>query len=303
LVESTRPAQHRHQARAAIAASLVAFCWSFAPVCASTNAIASQPSETTNTVNQAPETTAISSVATGQEGLELSGRFSQDGNVYVEGIDWEVKTQSGDMVYHSSATTVDLKLSPGAYEVIATYGTVKIDEAVNVPARTKLAVNFVLNAGALRVLPRLKGIDGEQIESATKVYALNGPKNGKLVTTSHQPGQLIKLPAGSYRVETQFSDGNVVAVTDVDVKPGIMRSIDVDHHGGLVHLSVLHAVENIQWLVQADQGEAIELTNLSDPTAVLKPGHYMAQAKSGDQIWQQRFTIEDGQVQDIILAN
>jgi hypothetical protein len=303
LRDSTRKTQIHHQASAAFAASLVVFLFGSSPALSTTNSDAPKASDSPALMNIAPETTAISSVNEGEESLELSSRFSQDGNAYVEGVDWTVKSQSGDVIYHSLGMTVDLKVSPGAYEVIATYGTVKIDEAVNVPAQTKLAINFVLNAGALRVLPRLKGISGEQVISTAKIFRVNGPQNGRLITTSHQPGQLIKLSAGSYRIETQFADSNVVAITDIDVKSGIMRSVDVDHHAGLAHFSVLHAADNIEWLVKADQGEEIALSNPSDPMAILKPGHYLAQAKIGNQTLQQSFIVKDGQVQDVVLAN
>ena len=301
--DSTRSTLKHHQARTAYAVSLVVFLLGIGSAIASTNSDEQNQTRTPPPFSQTAETTAITSVNAGDESLELSSRFSQNGNVYVEGVDWTLKTQSGEVIYHSLATTTDIKVQPGSYEVIAAYGTVKIDEAVNVPAQTKLSVNFVLNAGALRILPRLNGLRGEQIESAAKIFALNGPQNGKLITTSHQPGQLIKLAAGSYRIETQFADSNVVAVTDVDVKPGIMRSVDVDHHAGLAHFSVLHAAENIEWRVMPDQGDELALSNPSDPMAVLKPGHYTAEAKIGDHILKQSFVVEDGQVMDVVLAN
>ena len=301
--DSTRSTLKHHQARTAYAVSLVVFLLGIGTAIASTNNDEQNQTRAPAPFSQTAETTSITSVNAGDESLELSSRFSQNGNVYVEGVDWTLKTQSGEVIYHSLATTTDIKVQPGSYEVIAAYGTVKIDEAVNVPAQTKLSVNFVLNAGALRILPRLNGLRGEQIESAAKIFALNGPQNGKLITTSHQPGQLIKLAAGSYRIETQFADSNVVAVTDVDVKPGIMRSVDVDHHAGLAHFSVLHAAENIEWRVMPDQGDELALSNPSDPMAVLKPGHYTAEAKIGDHILKQSFVVEDGQVQDVVLAN
>ena len=298
--DSTRSRLNSHQASAAKAASLVAFLLDFGSAIASTNT-ADQSNSTLATPTAA--TTAIESVNPGDESLELSSRFAQDGNVYVEGVDWTLKTQSGEVIYHSLASSTDIKIQPGSYEVIAAYGTVKIDEAVNVPPETKLSINFVLNAGALRVLPTLSGLSGEQIESMAKIFALNGPQNGKLIATSSQPGQIIKLAAGSYRIKTQFADSNVVATTDVDVKAGIMRSLDVAHHAGLAHFSVLHAAEDIQWRVMPDQGDELSISNPSDPTAVLKPGHYTAQAKIGDKIVKQPFTVEDGKVLDVVLEN
>ena len=52
-----------------------------------------------------------------------------------------------------------------------------------------------------------------------------------------------------------------------------------------------------------DQGDELALSNPSDPMAVLKPGHYTAQAKIGDQVLKQSFEVEDGKVMDVVLAN
>ncbi len=301
--DSTRSRLNSHQASAAKAASLVAFLLGFGSAIASTNNNDQNNSVLATPLTPTAATTAIASVNAGEESLELSSRFAQDGNIYVEGVDWTLKTQSGEVIYHSLATTTDIKVQPGSYEVIVSYGTVKIDEAVNVPPETKLSINFVLNAGALRVLPRLSGLNGEQIASVAKIFALNGTQSGKLIASSSQPGQVIKLSAGSYRIKTQFADSNVVAITDVDVKPGIMRSLDVAHHAGLAHFSLLHAAENIEWCVMPDQGDELSISNPIDPTAVLKPGHYTAQAKIGDKILKQPFTVEDGKVLDVVLEN
>ncbi len=302
MADSTRPTQIRHQARAVFAAGLMA-CSCALPALASTSTTEPGKQDQTASVNPAPLSAAIQTVASGQEGLELSGRFSQNGDVYVQGIDWQIKDQTGATVYRQTAATADFKLQPGAYEVIASYGTVKIDETFNIVPNTKLSVNLVLNAGALRVLPRLKGIDGEQVPSTSRIFALNGIANGKLITTTQIPGELVKLAVGSYRIESHFDDSNVTAVTDVDVKSGIMRSINIDHHAGVAHFSIMGASKMVQWTVTPDHGETLAIASGIEARAVLKPGHYVAAANFGTSTLKKPFVIDEGQVQDVILGN
>ena len=300
--DSTRPT-HRHQQAAALqfARLLVPLIFAGSAAAATQNP-AFDETPPTASLTSPPETTSIAAVAPGAEGLELSARFTQDSINYAQGIDWKIKNSLGETVYQNGGEQANVKLAPGAYEVIATYGNVNIDEAITLPEQAHIAVNFVLNAGALRVLPRLKGIDGFAVPSQTRIFALTGKDHNKLVATSAQPGEVIKLAAGSYRIETAFDGSNVTSTTNIDVKPGIIRSIDIDHHAGLLHLSLFTPTAGAIWSIHDDLGAALTPPPGAETALALKPGHYTAEAKIGDATLQQAFTVKDGQVQDVILS-
>ena len=113
----------------------------------------------------------------------------------------------------------------------------QVRETVRLTEGNSVAVNFVLNAGGLRVLPALKGLTVSDMPSKTLVYALTGIDKGKLIAHCNVPGELMKLPAGAYRVESRMGDGNTVAVTDVRIRPGKMSAIEVTHQAGLARLN------------------------------------------------------------------
>jgi len=303
---SIRPPQYRRQAAGITLPRLAAVLVFFSGgALAATN-----PLDETSAISNAPapfsenDSTAISSVAPGQEGLDLSARFSSDGQGLVKDVVWTVHNSAGNVVFDDIAATVSVKLQPGTYVINATYGTAHIEEAVNLPEGINLGVNLVLNAGNLRLLPRIEGSLPVEVGTISKVFAASGPNAGALVATSRLAGEVLKLGAGDYRVESRFDRGNAVAVTEVRVKPGVISAVDIDHHAGLVHFTyVSNAASNVVWDIRRDTGEELpEFTGL-DADLVLKPGKYLAQARSGTAVDMVSFTIQSGRNQDVILGN
>ncbi len=301
--ESTRPKHKHHQASAAYAAILVVPFLFHQTASAATPPVGAEPAPVTNSVSVPPETTSISTAPVGGEGVELTARFTQDSMNYAQGIDWQIKTSFGELVYSSTGGVADVKLQPGAYELLASYGNVSIDETLNLPEQTRIAINFVLNAGALRVLPRLKGVDGVALPTTIQIFAINGRDNGKLVATSHQPGEILRLASGHYRVQTSFEGGNIAAITDTEVKPGILRALDIDHHGGIVHLSVTNGNAATTWAIHDDNGALVTPPAGAETELALKPGHYIAEANLGTKVLRKEIRVAEGQVADIALED
>ena len=137
----------------------------------------------------------------------------------------------------------------------------------------RLIVSFVLDVGGIRVLPRVKGLGLAPAQAQSLVYALSGPNKGKLITISKMPGEILRVKAGDYRIESRFAAGNAVAVADVHVKPGIMSAVEIDHAAGLARLSYVGAPDaNVSWLVTNEEGEALPAIDGLSASIVLKPG-------------------------------
>ena len=295
---STRPTQLRRQVEVTLLSGLMALFLVGAAPKDQPDTVQPAPSDFSSTL---PAATTFALVQDGDEAIELSARFTQNSKNYSDAVDWTIKSSSGEKLFQGSASVISMKLHPGAYEVIGHYGNIDIDEAVTLPPQTKLAVNFVLNAGGLRVLPRLPENFNSMTSSITKVYALGGAKAGRLVSSDAKPGEILKLSAGSYRIETRYDDSNVSAVTDIDVKPGLLRSLDIDHHAGLAKLS-LNQPQDAQWLVMENGGPALALPSGTEVTAVLKPGNYVAEARTGGKVLQQAFIVTEGGVSEVVLT-
>jgi hypothetical protein len=118
------------------------------------------------------------------------------------------------------------------------------------------------------------------------------------------PGEILRVEAGDYRIESRFAAGNAVAVADVHVKPGVMSAVEIDHAAGLARLSYVGAPDTaVSWLVTDDKGEALPAIDGLSASVILKPGTYIAKAQIGDEFLTASFDISAGQERDILLGN
>lgn len=298
---STRPPHIRHQRLERFAPALVAAL--FLGI-GSTHATTERAIGSTS---QAPEISlptsgemAITTVPKGQEALELSARYTENGKVLVDDIVWKISDQNQAIIYYKTASVVAVPLRPGLYHIEASFGTAHLDEAVSVEPGTKLGLSLVMNAGALRILPRVKGVDQFDLASTINVFALRGIEQGKLIATTNMPGQVLNVTAGDYRIESKFASGNTVAVTDVHVKAGYMSAVNMDHLAGLAKLSIAGLTDQVvQWTVTDEKGLT---TSSSAAQFVLKPGHYVASAIFDKHNLKSDFIIAAGETQEIELS-
>jgi hypothetical protein len=299
---STRPPQKRHQAIRHRALCLVAvFLVSTAPAFAAFDAKeVSEPSSKSLLPAPTAHNIGLTVVPYGQEILELSARFTEEGVYPAEEIHWRIRNSENETVFDGIAAIADAHLPSGQYMVEANYGTVHLLEPVTLQAGTKQEVDFILNAGRMRILTNVEGAGFPTSACRNLVYALNGFARGQLVAVSHTPGEIINLSAGSYRVESRYEEGNAVAVTDVTIKGGIMSAVTISHKAGIAKLPLLN---DAVWSFATEQGELIAPLNASSSEVVLKPGNYTASAIIAGQKHEAKFSIEAGQTREIDLNN
>ena len=312
-VFSTRPSTENRQKPALNKRLLAVFLFSATIILPSALSYAATSLETE--IPALPETTssiaadtahevAISVVEPGSEQISLAARLTATSNLMAQDIHWQMRNAEGELLFDETATESVHALPPGDYVVEAEYGSVHLRETVTLPEGHAIAVSFVLNAGGLRVLPVIKGIIATEIKSQTLVYALSGPERGKLVAHSKLPGEVLKLAAGRYRIESRFGAGNTIAVTDVHIRPGIMSAIDVKHQAGLARLSFVgEPGAKVTWEVRADSGPALASFEGISQDLALKPGTYVAAAHVNGEVLTAKFKILAGQERDIMLGN
>ena len=308
--DSTRALQIRRQKSATSAALLTAvlfltqFAWTDAlgapkPIEESALAIAAP-----NFQDSVAHDIAIEIVKPGNEGLELTARLSESSGLIERDISWTLRDAQGAVVYDKSTELAAIALPPGDYSVQALYGTASFSQNLTLLEANRLIVSFVLDVGGIRVLPRVKGLGLVPTQTQSLVYVLSGPNRGKLVTTSKMPGEILRVKAGDYRIESRFAAGNAVAVADVHVKPGVMSAVEIDHAAGLARLSYVGAPDTaISWLVTNDHGEALPAIDGLSASVVLKPGSYVAKVQIGNELLTASFDITVGQERDILLGN
>ena len=172
------------------------------------------------------------------EGLEFAARLAEDGGLILRPIQWRVRRQDGEIVYNRAKPVAAFDAEPGDYVVEASYGPLRLAETVTLVEGYRLGITFILNMGGIRVLPRLEGLGTPGTRTLTSIYATGGQATGKLVAISENPGEIVRLSAGRYRIESRFSPGNAVTTTEISVKPGLMSAVEVDHHAALARLAL-----------------------------------------------------------------
>ncbi|MFO1033090.1 MAG: hypothetical protein U1E15_03020 [Hyphomicrobiales bacterium] len=269
-----------------------------------TNGIEAEDPETASISPSSQHIMEVTPVAPGQEMATFAARLTEGSTSLARDVEWTVTSGSGQVVLASTSTTAAAALPPGFYTVAARYGAIKLDESFTLLEGTSANLVFVLNAGALRVLPRVPGITTPDVASETRIFALTGKAQGKLVEESHVPGEIINLTAGQYRIESRMMMGNAVAVTDVKVKPGVISAVEIDHHAGLARLAYVGAPSaKVKWEIR--RGPAVEISSIDglNASVVLRPGSYTAVAHVGREELSATFQIEDGKARDIMLGN
>lgn len=245
---------------------------------------------------------AIEQVDPGHEGLELSARLSEDGGLIERPIGWTIRAATGEPVFTGETGTADVALAPGDYRIEARYGTAALARDLTVIEGHRLIVRFVLDIGGLRILPRIGGVGLSGVAARSLIYAADGPRRGQLIATSRQPGEIVRVSAGLYRIESRFAAGNAVAVTDVRVKPGLMSAVEIDHRAGLAHLALAGtAADAVRWTVTGDNGMTLGAIAGPAPELVLRPGRYTALAEVGGARLSRAFTIAAGEELEILV--
>jgi hypothetical protein len=244
---------------------------------------------------------AIELVPPGREGLELSARLTPDGGPLQENISWTIRAPDGETVYSGTDGTADVSLPPGDYVVDASYGATLVEKLVSIPSSTRLRISFVLDAGGLKVEPMLGKIDVPPVASRVRVFSMDGRR---LMAVSVTPGEIIRLPRGTYRVESQVSTGNVKAVADVHVAAGRVATVKIAHKAGLARLAFVGAPNAVvRWEIEDQSGSPIAARSGINANVTLLPGTYTARAEVGAELLTATFNIAAGDVRDIMLGN
>jgi hypothetical protein len=314
---STRAQPHRHHSRGKTAVAVVAVLSFVSAVTVLGPSLARSAQAIDIELSSAPEAAALGAdvtspdhdiaieiVTAGREGLELSARLTDDGGLIELPIGWTIRNMDGDIVYSGQSPSADFTAPPGDYAVDISYGAVRLSSTVTLLETNRLMVSYVLNAGGLRILPRVKDVAHSTARAQSRIFALGGRQRGKLVALSEIPGEIVRIPEGDYRVESRFFAGNAAAVTDVHVRAGRMSALEIDHKAGIARLAFVGSPEaDVRWNVSNHEGQSIAMLEGLNADIVLLPGTYTARAKVGSEILTATFAIAAGEARDILLGN
>jgi hypothetical protein len=237
----------------------------------------------------------------GTEGFELAARLKENGGLIGRPITWRVYRLStppdvgGELVYDGEAAIADFLTQPGDYRIDFDYGLARFSRIVTLEPRQRLSLAFNLNIGGLRILSRLTAPPSVSFRTAHRIYALSGVDRMRLVAENAIPGDLLRLPAGRYRIESQLMPGNAVARSDIEVKPGVLSAVEIDHKAGIASLALDGTVPaGVTWHILDGSGRLAATASGPASDVVLSPGRYQVEVAIGRATLTRSITISAG---------
>ncbi len=220
----------------------------------------------------------------GREGIELAGRLSEYGGLITRPITWKLMRTlgkgnlGGEVIYNEARPVADISLEPGNYRLEAQYGSVSIIKPIVLIKGQHIGLTFVFNVGGLRTLSTLgKEPLPANLRAVHKAYAISGINAGRLIATSDLQGGLMRLGAGTYRLESEIEPGNTVTHTQVTIKPGVLTTLSLDHEAGI---AVVNAPDNVRWSLSSPE-KTWRTSGSGAGMLTLAPGRYFYH--SGEQ--------------------
>ncbi len=252
---------------------------------------------------------------TESQGLRLRAKLTTRLQTITRALDWTIYRAIGDdpALWPQVATIreaePEITLDPGAYLVEVRYGFVTAAKSLNVTDGAITDATFVLNAGGLRILSQLVYVESPLIEPAIHfVYSSNPDENGmrELIARSDIQGEIIRLNAGDYHVISRLGNANSVVETSVEVHPGVLTAVEVNHKAGVLTMVAVEEQgdgnsDPVSIQVQDETGVIVAHIDGNMGHAVLAPGTYIVVAESGGRTDIQQLHIRIGEVVNLDL--
>ena len=218
----------------------------------------------------------VAAVAAGNESLRLAARLEEGGGLIERPVHWRILRLEETRrvpVQEAAMPVLRKRLPPGDYLVEARYGLRTARTVLTLAPGERREVVFVLNVGGLRAITTV-GRANVTVAPVEHRILRRLPGGGlELVARSRVPGEILRLPAGRYVVESVFLNGNVKARNEVLVKPGRLHSLAVRALAGVVDI----AAEGTEWTLRALDDDW-QLQGRGRARLVLAPGNYVWRA-------------------------
>lgn len=247
--------------------------------------------------------------ATNPAPLELVATFAGDARPIRSGVVWRIFADKGagatpELVAKLTDPTPTHELKPGAYVVHAAYGLASATKRVTMngdPVKERLAID----AGALK----LSGAIGEIPIPPDRVkfsifQPLPNDSEGKLIAADIRPGELVRLPEGTYHVVSTYGDSNAIMRSDLKVDRGKVTEATLNHRAATVTLKLVtapggEAFAGCVFSVLTPGGDVIREAIGSFPRVTLAEGEYVLIARHNGQVYTKEFRVESGQDGDV----
>ena len=237
--------------------------------------------------------------------LYLDARLTEDGSPLDKGMVWRVfgiqAETDGQLPLIATARggPARFELEPGSYLVHGAFGRASASARIDIGVETRRQ-SMVLNAGALKLDAMLP--DGSDVRRPKLRFDIfdDGDDNQRaLILPSVEPGQMVRLPAGTYHVVSKYGDVNATIRADIRVEPGKLTQAAIEHRAALVTFNLVRTengfpLADTAWSVVGPSGDVIAEEVSAYPSMILAAGEYVVVARNRDQLWQQTINVQAG---------
>lgn len=234
--------------------------------------------------------------------VKLAATLSDNSPLLTKDVVWRVYSERADeqqgltLVTQTNDAQPQLRLPPGIYVINAAFGRATVTRRLqinNVPIQDR----FILNAGGLVFEGKVGKTQIPDQKLTATIYT--GPGTGALVIENAKAGEVIRLPAGDYRIVSRYGDANALMEADIAVKPGVVTEATLNHKAAHVVLKLVkeqggEALANTTWSVLTPGGDTVKEVIGAFPSLVLEQGEYAAIARNEGRAFSTTFTVESG---------
>ncbi|MBK9081882.1 MAG: hypothetical protein IPL88_07290 [Rhizobiales bacterium] len=248
------------------------------------------------------------------------------------GLTWRVYRERAEdngtrpVVAQSGEPAPAMPLADGTYMVHAAYGLASASKRI-VVAGGQTTERLAISAGALRITATLGDQPIARTRIALSVFVPEkGNSEAKLVVSGARPGDVLRLPEGSYHIVSTYLDAiapslqanqpkagveapkelvtNSVVTADLRVPAGKLIDATLRHRAATLTLKLVNApggeaLPNTLFTVLTPGGDVIRELIGAFPSLVLAEGEYVAIARHQDKTYQTTFRVTSALDRDV----
>ena len=241
--------------------------------------------------------------------ITLSTVLEGDTAVIKSGVTWRIFTDPTDrtpslLVFESDAAEPVIQLPPGPYIIHVAYGLSGTTKRI-VVGQSPLKETISLNAGGLQLTAMIGETPVPDEAVIFNVYvAVGSDPEGRLIAGNLRANTILRLPAGTYRIVSQYGDTNAIMSTDLTIESGKLTTATVKHRAAMVTLKLVRtlggeAYAGTSFSVLTPGGDTIREAVGAYPSMILAEGSYILIARNGGKVFTQEFSVKSGYDQDI----
>ena len=254
--------------------------------------------------------------------LHLAATLTNELPLVKAGVKWRIfgdrpePDGSHKIVAQSTDAQPTLSLPNGRYVVHAAYGFASAMKRVDIASKVS-SERLTLNAGAIQIGGTLGDAPIPPDRLSLSIFVPeHGNPEAKLVVADAKPGQIIRLPEGTYHIVSTYldtvgvgsltpvSNSNSVVSADLRVQAGKLVQATVKHRAAMLTLKLVNApggeaLANTSFTLLTPGGDVVRELIGAFPSLVLAEGDYVAIARHSGKTYQTEFKVQSALDRDV----